>query len=143
MLTSVEEVRMASSTRFPLKVFYDGSCAVCSREMSLYMRRDSSEHLTFIDISAPGFDAREHGRSQAEFDRELHVQDAAGQYHAGISAFSRIWSAFPDSPLYSLLERTLNLPGVRQSADLGYAAFARFRHLLPKTHCHDGSCRLH
>lgn len=134
---------MAQSPRFPLKIFYDGSCVVCSREMSLYMRRDCGERLTFIDISAPGFDARQYGFSQAELMKELHVLDAGGESHTGIAAFSRIWSAFPESPLYTLLERTINLPGIRQGADLGYAAFARLRHLLPKSNCEDGHCHLH
>ncbi len=134
---------MATSTRFPLQVFYDGGCAICSREMQAYQQRESAGRLLFLDISAPEFSAAEHGRSFDEFMKELHVRDARGKFHTGISAFSRIWSAFPDSPLYSLLGRTINLPLIRQGADLGYATFARFRHLLPKNRCHDGSCRLH
>ena len=134
---------MATSTRFPLQVFYDGNCSICSREMRLYQRRECADRLIFFDISAPGFNAADHDRSFEDFMKELHVRDADGQYHTGISAFARIWSAFPESPLYSLLERTVTLPGIRQGADLGYATFARFRHLLPKTSCQDGSCRLH
>jgi len=134
---------MATSTKFPLQVFYDGSCAVCSREMRVYQRRNSSERLVFFDISAPGFNPAEYGRNLDDFMKELHVRDAMGQYHTGVAAFARIWSAFPESPLYSLLERAVNLPGIRQGADLGYATFARFRHLLPNTSCHDGNCRLH
>jgi len=134
---------MASSTKFPLQVFYDGSCLVCNREMQVYQRRESAGRLVFFDISASGFNVTEHGRTLEEFMKELHVRDAAGEFHTGISAFARIWSAFPESPLYSLLERGINLPGIRQGADLGYTAFARFRHLLPNTSCHDGNCRLH
>lgn len=134
---------MAQSTRFPLQIFYDGSCLVCSREMQIYQKRESNGRLIFIDISAPGFVPAEYGRSAEEFMRELHVRDADGNFFTGVGAFVRIWSAFPDSPLYTFLGHTINLPGVRQGADLGYAAFARFRHLLPKTGCHDGSCNLH
>ncbi len=134
---------MAQSTRFPLRIYYDGSCAVCSREMQIYQRREYSDRLIFIDISAPGFIAADHGRRAEEFMRELHVRDADGCFFTGIDAFARIWSAFPESPLYSLLERTINLPVIRQGADLGYATFARFRHLLPRSGCHGGSCDLH
>jgi len=111
--------------------------------MQIYQRRECVERLVFFDISAPGFNAKDHGRAFEDFMKELHVRDAAGQFHTGISAFSRIWSAFPESPLYSLLDYSVNLPGIRQGADLGYALFARFRHLLPHAGCHDGSCRLH
>ena len=134
---------MGQSTRFPLKVYFDGGCAVCSREMSIYRRRESSGRLVFIDISAPEFNAADYGRQPQEFMRELHVRDAAGEFHTGIAAFPRIWSAFPESPLYSLLGHAINLPGIRQGAELSYATFARFRHLLPNSGCHDGSCELH
>jgi predicted DCC family thiol-disulfide oxidoreductase YuxK len=134
---------MAKSTKFPLEVFYDGGCGVCSREMQLYQRRESGGRLRFIDISAADFNPADHGRSLAEFMRELHVRDAEGDFHTGVNAFARIWSAFPDSPLYSLLEWTIRLPGIKQGADLGYAGFARFRHLFPKTDCRDGQCNIH
>ncbi|WP_026362445.1 thiol-disulfide oxidoreductase DCC family protein [Geopsychrobacter electrodiphilus] len=134
---------MTNSSKFPLQVFYDGSCGVCSREMMIYQRRECTDRLHFIDISAPDFNAAEHGRSRAQFIQELHVRDSAGEFHTGVAAFSQIWSAFPDSPLYSLLEWTVGLPGIHQAADLGYATFAKFRHLLPKTDCRDGSCGLH
>lgn len=134
---------MAQSTRFPLQIFYDGACSVCSREMRSYQKRESGGRLNFIDISAADFSAADHGSSHQDLMRELHVRDADGQFHKGVGAFVRIWSAFPDSPLYSLLGRTMSLPVIRQGADLGYAIFARFRHLLPRTECHDGRCRLH
>ncbi len=134
---------MASSSKFPLQIFYDGSCRVCSREMQVYQRRESADRLQFIDISAPGFIATDHDRSLAEFTRELHVRDSAGQFYTGVAAFARIWSALPESPLYSLLGQAVSLPGVRQGADLGYATLARLRHLFPSTDCHHGSCGLH
>jgi len=134
---------MAQRTHFPLTVFFDGKCSVCSREMRIYQQRKCDGRLTFIDISAPGFIAADHGRSAEEFMRELHVRDADGNFYTGVEAFVRIWSAFPESPLYSLLGHTVSLPGIRQGADLGYATFARLRHLLPRTGCHDGSCELH
>lgn len=134
---------MATVTKFPLHVFYDGSCAVCNREMQIYRQRESGGELKFFDISAPGFDAAEHDVSIEELMKELHVREADGQFHTGTAAFARIWSAFPDSPLYRLLERAVSLPGISKGADLGYAALAHFRHLLPKTGSHNGSCRLH
>lgn len=134
---------MAQASRFPLQIFYDGDCSVCHREMQIYQRRESGGRLIFYDISAPGFDPQEHGRPREDFMRELHVRDSAGEFFTGVSAFAKIWSAFPESPLYSMLEKTVNLPGIRQGADFGYATFARFRHLLPKNGCNHGSCGLH
>lgn len=132
-----------AATQFPLQVFYDGHCVVCSREMELYKRRNHQNRLIFIDINAPDFSADRYGRSHDELMEKLHVRDAAGQYFTGVDAFIKIWQAFPSSVLYGFLSKTINLPGIRLGADMGYAVFARFRHLLPKNSCADGSCRLH
>lgn len=128
---------------FPLQVFYDGHCVVCSREMDLYKRRNHENRLIFIDINAPDFVAGLYGRSHAEFMAQLHVRDAAGQYFTGIDAFIKIWQAFPASRFYRFLAKTVNLPGIRLGADFGYLVFARFRYLLPKKRCSDGTCHLH
>ena len=112
---------MATRAEFPLQVFYDGRCAICSREMQLLQRRECAGRLVFFDISAPDFMAAEQGRSKADFMKELHVRDGAGRFHTGVSAFARIWSAFPESLLSRLLERILALPGIHQCAAIGYA----------------------
>jgi len=130
-------------THFPLQIFYDGHCVVCSREMELYKRRNHENRLIFIDINAPDFAADMYGRSHEEFMEKLHVRDAAGQYFTGIDAFIKIWQAFPSSPLYGFLGKTVDLPGIRLGANIGYTLFARFRYLLPKKKCPAGSCRLH
>jgi predicted DCC family thiol-disulfide oxidoreductase YuxK len=111
--------------------------------MQIYQRRESQGRLRFIDISASDFNPAEHGCSLADFMRELHVRDAAGKFHTGVNAFAQIWSAFPESPLYSLLEWTIMLPGIKQGADLSYAGFAHLRHLFPKSDRQDGHCNIH
>jgi predicted DCC family thiol-disulfide oxidoreductase YuxK len=111
--------------------------------MQIYRRRETAGRLKFIDISSSDFNPAEYNLSLANFMQELHVRDAEGQFHTGVDAFAQIWQALPESPLYSLLRRTVMFPGIKQGADLAYAAFARFRHLLPKTNCQDGHCGLH
>lgn len=39
--------------RFPLNVFYDGSCIVCAAEIEHYLKKDHGEKLVAIDISMP------------------------------------------------------------------------------------------
>ncbi len=133
---------MKSHSRVPLEVFYDGSCSVCSREMQVYQRLNTQGQLLFIDISAVEFNANLYGHSLEEFMKKLHVRDSEGLFHTGVEAFALIWSAFPDSPLYSLLCKTVRLPGVRLGAKLGYATFARFRYLFPKVDCQSGHCKI-
>jgi predicted DCC family thiol-disulfide oxidoreductase YuxK len=117
---------------YPLTVFYDGACGVCSREISHY-RSIADERLQFVDIAAADFAAAAYGRSPAEFQARLHVRDGEGRFFTGVEAFRRLWEALP-SPFYPLLAGLVGLPGIHLAARAGYALFARFRHLLPARH---------
>ena len=117
------------SALYPLKVFYDGACGVCSSEMTYY-RSISDRKVIFIDISAKDFSPEEFGKSAEDFQRELHVCDAEGNFVTGVQAFQLLWETLP-SPFYPLLSKLVGLPGIHLAASVGYSAFARFRHLLP------------
>lgn len=131
-------------TAFPLQIFYDGACRVCSSEMDSYRKRNPDNRLEFVDISAEGFDAQSFGKTQAEFMAQLHVRDADGNYATGVDAFILIWQAYPSGSLCRLFAAVIGLPGLGGSARLGYRVFARYRHLLPKkdSQCKDGSCNM-
>ncbi len=115
---------------FPLKVFYDGSCPVCSREVAYYRRLDRHGRLCFIDISAPCFDAAGCCLKRTELMKVMHVQDARGRLYRGVDALRALWLGLP-RPLYHRLSRLLGLPGLHLLAVGGYRVFARLRHLLP------------
>lgn len=122
--------------RTPLTVFYDGACGVCSREIRHY-RSIADQRVRFVDIAAADFAAEAHGVSAAEFQAQLHVQEADGRFFTGVEAFRRLWQVLP-SPFYPLLAAFVGLPGVHLAARAGYAVFARCRHLLPASrvdHC--------
>jgi len=123
---------------YPITVFYDGVCGVCSTEIAYY-RTQADERVLFVDIAAPDFDAACYDRTQSDFQKELHVCDAEGQFFTGVEAFRRLWEAIP-SPFYPLLSGFVGLPGINLAARTGYSVFARFRHLLPGSRT--GSCPL-
>ena len=119
------------NARYPLTIFYDGACRVCSREMEHY-RKVADQRVRFVDIAAVDFNAEGYGRSSDDFQRELHVCDADGCFYTGVEAFRKLWQALP-SPFYPLLSMTVGLPGVNLAARTGYAIFARYRHWLPSS----------
>lgn len=43
----------SSLLRYPLTVFYDGACTLCSREMGFMKRLDRKDRLRFEDFSDP------------------------------------------------------------------------------------------
>lgn len=120
------------AVKFPLDIFYDGSCPVCSREMASYKKNNPYERLNFIDISAEDFDPQKYGKTQDEFMSRLHVRDAEGHFATGVDAFIMIWQAYPDGSVYRLLSAFVGFPGFHLLSKAGYAVFARYRHLLPK-----------
>lgn len=123
---------MPNKPEFPLKVFYDGSCYVCSTEMFVYMKKDHGGRLEFIDISAPDFSPHEFGIGLTDFMYQMHAIDQAGRVYRGPEAFRAIWQAFPSSAWYGFLAALVNFPGIRILARAAYLTFARTRKYLPK-----------
>ena len=135
---------MLTKPIFPLRVYYDGSCSVCAREIERYGRRDHAGRLILVDISVPDFDPDPVGISLAEFMYQMHVIDRAGGVYRGVEAFWAIWQAFPASTLLGLCGTLITLPLVNPMARLCYRAFAGIRGYLPKrsADCASGSCRI-
>ena len=130
--------------RFPLNVFYDGSCIVCAAEIEHYLKKDHGEKLVAIDISSPDFDPAPYHISFTDFMLELHAIDQDGQIFNGIDSFWAIWQAFPASTIYGIMGRVIQLPLANRSARIGYWLFARVRPYLPKRHqCDSGTCNIH
>lgn len=135
---------MLQKPAFPLRIFFDGACSVCSREVEHYRRRDRDGRLVPIDISADDFDADLYGISFADFMYELHAIDGQGRVYRGVEAFWAIWQAFPTSTFFGLLGTLITLPVINPMARLCYRGFARLRPYLPKRKnaCHSGTCRI-
>jgi len=123
---------MATSPEFPLQVFYDGGCSVCSTEMKAYRNREYGGRLIFININAPGFDPAPFGITREAFMCELHAIDREGRIYRGVDALRAIWQAYPASTRYMLLGGLVALPGINFIARLFYKGFARIRKHLPK-----------
>jgi predicted DCC family thiol-disulfide oxidoreductase YuxK len=121
----------AMKINYPLTLFYDGACGVCSTEIRYY-RSIADQRVIFVNIASANFDAKAFGKTMDEFQVKLHARDAEDHYYTGVEAFRRLWEALP-SPFYPLLSSFVGLPGIHLSARAGYAVFARYRHLLPSS----------
>jgi len=123
---------------YPLTIFYDGACGVCSTEISHY-RSIADHRVEFVDIATVDFNADSFGKSAEEFQKKLHACDADGNFFTGVEAFRKLWDALP-SPFYPMLSTFVGLPGIHFTARAGYAVFARYRHLLPSNRA--ASCQI-
>lgn len=123
---------MRDTPAYPLTVFYDGSCSVCSTEMETYMRKDHGGRLVFADIAAPEFDPGPYGIPLGDFMYQLHAIDRTGRVYRGVEAFRAVWTAFPSSLPFRLMAGLVAAPGVSFAARAAYRIFARLRRYLPK-----------
>lgn len=111
--------------RFPMTLYFDGSCPLCSAEMRKLRARDLHKRLRFVDCSPADFSAGPAPRT-ALMDA-IHAVDAQGHVFVGVPALRAAYVAVGLRVVDSLLA----LPGLRHLADRAYAVLARNRRRLP------------
>lgn len=75
-----------------VKVWYDGACPLCQREIAFMRRLDRRNALEFVDVSddAPS----DCPIDQAELLERFHASEN-GQLLSGAAAFAAMWRAIP------------------------------------------------
>ncbi|MEM9331088.1 MAG: DUF393 domain-containing protein [Pseudomonadota bacterium] len=74
-----------------LKVFYDGACPLCHREISFYKKRRGSETVDWVDISKSEDEYVHPGLSRTQAMSRFHVVTSSGRLLSGGSAFAGLW----------------------------------------------------
>ena len=74
-------------TAYPLTIFYDQSCPLCTREVALLREFDANGSLRFVDCSPAEFVGLE-GHSRAAMMQFIHARDAAGRWLVGAPVFA-------------------------------------------------------
>lgn len=107
-------------------LFYDGSCGLCRKEISLLQHRLHGK-IQLQDISDTDFSSYQ-GITAEDMMANLHVWDGS-QFIIGLDASLYYWSL---AGMHKLVW-FIRLPIMYQLGKLGYIVWARFR---PKqTHC--------
>lgn len=124
-----------------IKVYYDGLCHFCSREIDHYKKLKGAENLQFIDITNAAFDPVAENLDPHEVHKSLHVRDVKGQLHVGVDAFIRIWSELAG---FKRLVPIAKARPVYAVLKFFYAGFAKIRPLLPRKSCDTSPyCEVH
>lgn len=116
------------------RVFYDGECPLCMREIALMRRLDGDRgRVDFVDLAEPDFDARRYGLDQATIEARIHGQLPSGEIVEGVDVFVHMYDAVG----IGWLAAPARWPGFRWLLDRLYLWFARNRLRLtgrsPKT----------
>lgn len=109
-------------------VFFDGSCPLCRREISLYQRAIPVSPIDWVDVSASGESTLAGATCDALMQR-FHVRTPAGELLSGAAAFVALWLLFPG---WRWLGRFGSLPGMRAVLEILYGGFLRFRPRLQR-----------
>ena len=113
-----------------ISIYYDGLCRVCDREIEHYKKCEGSQNINFIDITQPGFNAKEHGLDPYQVNKYLHVKKDNGEILTGVDSFAEIWRTLPR---YHWLSKVIEVKSVKAVAKVGYVIFASgIRPYLPK-----------
>ena len=109
-----------------MTVFFDGSCPLCRREISVYQRTIASTPIIWVDVSAERTVSMA-GRSCGELMERFHVQRADGVMLSGAAAFIALWLLFP---AWRWLGKLGSLPGMLPLLELLYRGFLHVRPVI-------------
>lgn len=123
---------------YPLTVWFDGACPLCSREMAFMQRLDRKRRLRFCDFSAPDYNVAANGIPLPELAAVIHARWEDETVIRGVEVFRAIWQAVG----LGFLTRMSRLPLIDPLAVKAYAWFARNRlWLTGRKVCTSDQCR--
>mgnify|MGYP000597766021 CR=1 FL=1 len=104
------------------RLFYDGSCGMCRREIE-HLRARLERELELVDISAPAFEPPP-GYTLTDMMERIHLYDGE-QMRVGLPASLAYWRVAGGG--FRMLAGLLNLPGVFGLANRAYNGWAAWR----------------
>lgn len=109
-----------------VKVWYDGACPLCLREIALMRRLDKRGAIDFIDVAA-GADPSCPIDSATLLAR-FHAEEG-GVVHSGAAAFAAMWRAIPLLRPLGLAARN---PLILRLLETAYLRFLKLRPRLQR-----------
>lgn len=75
-----------NETSNKIEVFFDGSCPLCNKEISLYKNTTSSCPISYIDVSS-----MDNNQNKETLMKRFHIKDQQGNILSGAKAFIELW----------------------------------------------------
>lgn len=85
-----------------VKVWFDGACPLCQREISLMRRLDKKGAINFVDVSEDADPSCP--IDQSELLARFHAEED-GKVLSGAAAFAAMWRAIPSMRTLGLVAR--------------------------------------
>ena len=107
-----------------IKVFYDGKCNLCSKEINYYRRIAPSGIFDWQDITLLNSDFINTGIKTSDALKMLHIIDNTNTLYIGVDAFIIIWN---NLSYWKILAKVVSMPIIRHIANITYRSFANWR----------------
>lgn len=107
-----------------IKVFFDGKCGLCSKEISYYKKICDNDVFDWIDIARNGNALKKYNVSQSNALLYLHATLDDKELFVGVDAFLLIWK---NLPRWKILALIVNLPLIKNLCTILYKYFAKKR----------------
>ena len=92
---------MNNAVQYPLTIYFDGSCPLCTREVQLLARYDGENRLRLVDCSPANFSDVD-GHSRHAMMTLIHARDATGRWLIGPPVFAAAYRASVFASMASL-----------------------------------------
>jgi predicted DCC family thiol-disulfide oxidoreductase YuxK len=116
---------MTPTQHAQVKVWFDGSCPLCTREIAFMRKLDKAKAIAFIDILKEGSVCP---LEPAQLLSRLHAEEN-GKLQSGAAAFAAMWRAIPVLRPLGLAARN---PHVLFALERVYLVFLRHRPRLQR-----------
>jgi predicted DCC family thiol-disulfide oxidoreductase YuxK len=117
---------------YPITIYFDGSCKLCSSEINNLVARDKHGAILLIDCSPADFDDRDLPANRETMMNMIHARDAAGVWLRGIDVFIAAYRAAD----LNFISRLLAHRWIKPLAARGYPWVVRNRFRLSKMGLH-------
>ncbi len=107
-----------------IKVFYDGKCGLCSREINHYKKVAPKGIFDWIDITSSADILIKKNLNYSDTLKLLHTRNDEGKLFIGLDSFILIWQQLK---YWKILANIVSLPIVKQITNIVYKAFASWR----------------
>ena len=105
-----------------IKVYFDGNCGLCSKEINYYNKIDKKNIFEWVNIYTHDTDLKKLGITKSEALMELHALDKNGKMYKGVDSFILIWKNL--SFFWSILGNVVSFYPIYLTAKFAYRKFA-------------------
>ena len=105
-----------------IKVYFDGNCGLCSKEINYYRKIDKKNIFEWVNIYTHDTDLKKFGITKSEALMELHALDENGKMYKGVDSFILIWKNL--SFFWSILGILVSFYPIYLTAKFAYRKFA-------------------